>query len=279
MDALVLAGRGVDVSVVALVPVGLLLAAAGLALWPSRRAEMRVRGIGGTTSGPGVAIPRRLGVVAAVPFIAVFAGIGPAIAAGIVVAVWLWRSRRSAAKRVEAAREAALGRALSVMVAEMSVGAPMVSACRAAAGEVDGDQPEVAATLARIAAHVELGGELDAGVVGDAQPAVRRLGDAWSISVRHGLPMVSLLEALHRDLAQRREFAARTDAGLAGPRATAMVLAGLPLLGLGLGQLMGAHPIGVLLGTPMGSVLLVVGVALAAAGVLWADAIVAKVLR
>ena len=91
--------------------------------------------------------------------------------------------------------------------------------------------------------------------------------------------MVALLESLRTDLVQRKDFAARTDAGLAGPRATAMVLAGLPLLGLGLGQLMGAAPLAVLLGTPLGSILLVLGVGLAAAGVLWADAIVAKAKR
>ena len=97
--------------------------------------------------------------------------------------------------------------------------------------------------------------------------------------MRNGVPTASLLEALRRDLVQRAEFVARTEAGLAGPRATAMVLAGLPVLGLGLGELMGAHPVGVLLGSPFGSILLVLGVVLAAVGVVWSDAIVDKVLR
>ncbi|MGB3772354.1 MAG: type ii secretion system integral membrane subunit, partial [Rhodococcus sp. (in: high G+C Gram-positive bacteria)] len=44
-----------------------------------------------------------------------------------------------------------------------------------------------------------------------------------------------------------------------------------------LGQAMGASPIAVLTGGGVGGVLLVVGVALACAGLLWTDAIVAKV--
>ena len=170
------------------------------------------------------------------------------------------------------------------MTAEMSVGAPMVRACRAAAEELSGPgtaaaDAVVAGELVRIAARVELGGGVDPAAVPADLPGLRRVGEAWAISVQHGLPMVALLESLRTDLVQRKDFAARTDAGLAGPRATAMVLAGLPLLGLGLGQLMGAAPLSVLLGTPLGSILLVLGVGLAAAGVVWADAIVAKAKR
>lgn len=263
----------------------LVLLSAALAVWPSGRAARRVRGVAGAEAssrgGGGAAGLTSWWVLGIPPTVGALIGVAAGIASGIVAAVWISRARRRAAERRAAADEALLRRALAVMVAEMSVGAPMVSACRAAAEEVGVGPDEsgrgVAGELGRIAAHVELGGELDA--VQPAVPGMARICEAWSTSVRHGLPMAALLEAVRRDLAQRREFLARTEASLAGPRATAMVLAGLPLLGIGLGQLMGAHPLGVLFGSPLGGILLVVGVALAAAGVLWADAIVAKVLR
>lgn len=253
-------------------------AALALLAWPSSTAVRRVQALSGE---PGRGGPRLRGqalAVVAVPVIGALAGPGAGIAAAIVAVTGLSRRRRARERSAAQARDTELCRALSVIAAEMSVGAPMVAACRAAADEL-GEESGLARELRRIAARVELGGDLDPESVPPGHPGLRRLSDAWSISVRHGLPMVALIESLRRDLVQRREFIARTDAGLAGPRATALVLAGLPALGLGLGQLMGAGPIAVLLGTSLGSVLLVVGVALAAAGVRWADAIVARVTR
>ncbi|WP_454163889.1 type II secretion system F family protein [Gordonia iterans] len=255
------------------------LCALALLTWPAGGALRRTRLLAGTRTGSPVHRPVGLAVVAALPVLAVVAGVGPTVAAGIVAALWFSRRRRKRERRCRGRHEAALLRALSVMTAELSVGAPMVTACRAAAQEVAPADLAVADELARIAARVELGGSVHGAAVEIDLPVLRRIGDAWSISVRNGVPTASLLEALRRDLVQRAEFVARTEAGLAGPRATAMVLAGLPVLGLGLGELMGAHPVGVLLGSSFGSILLVLGVVLAAVGVVWSDAIVDKVLR
>ncbi len=75
----------------------------------------------------------------------------------------------------------------------------------------------------------------------------------------------------------RNRFRQRTEAGLAGARATATVLAGLPVLGIGLGELMGAAPLQVLFGGGAGGVMLVVGTGLVALGLLWTDKITSKV--
>ncbi|MFC0313356.1 type II secretion system F family protein [Gordonia phosphorivorans] len=267
------------------VAAGCLLTAVALVVWPSTAPARRVARLTGPPPSRRGRPRAELLAMAAVPVLGAVLGVGVGVASAIVVAVALSRWRRLRDQRRRGEREAQLCRALTVMTAEMSVGAPMVGACRAAADELAesaGAEPTdstVARELMRIAARVELGGGVDPESVPADLPGLHRLGEAWSISVRHGLPMVALLEALRADLVQRREFAARTEAGLAGPRATAMVLAGLPLLGLGLGQLMGAAPLAVLLGTPLGSVLLVVGVGLAAAGVCWADAIVLRAKR
>ncbi len=64
---------------------------------------------------------------------------------------------------------------------------------------------------------------------------------------------------------------------MAGARATAVILAGLPLLGILLGQLIGAQPLSFLLSGHAGGWLLVVGLALACGGLLWSDRITDRV--
>jgi tight adherence protein B len=102
---------------------------------------------------------------------------------------------------------------------------------------------------------------------------VERIAVAWSLAERHGVPLAELLARAHDDIRWRVRFGATVRAQLAGPRATASVLTALPLLGIALGQLVGADPIAVLRSGVLGQVMLVVGVALAAAGVTWSEQI------
>ena len=90
---------------------------------------------------------------------------------------------------------------------------------------------------------------------------------------------MGLLGAARGDLLARNRFRDRTEASLAGARATGTVLAGLPVLGVLLGQAMGASPIDVLLGGGVGGILLVLGSGLGCAGLLWTDAITERVCR
>ena len=99
----------------------------------------------------------------------------------------------------------------------------------------------------------------------------------WQLAQDHGLAIATLMQAAQRDIVERERFAARVDAGMAGARTTAAMLAGLPLLGIGLGQLIGAEPVRFLLSGGSGGWLLVIGVALACAGLLWSDRITARV--
>lgn len=263
-----------------MIPAAFLIAAAGVvALWPIPESHRR---LAAATDGPEGRPSGRWELWTAVwggPIAAlVIFGPAPAVAA-ILVAGLVTRQRRRARRAAERDRDLReLTAALAVMGAELSVGAPVVQACRAAASELSvagGDGP-VGAELSRMAARAELGG--DPGVVATASGAVRRLADAWSTSLRYGLPIGDVLAALRADLVARQEFAARTEAGLAGPRATAAVLAGLPLLGLLLGEAMGAGPVGVLLRTSVGGVLLVIGTGLSVAGVLWSARITDRVV-
>ena len=69
----------------------------------------------------------------------------------------------------------------------------------------------------------------------------------WQLAQTHGLAIATLMQTAQRDIVERERFSSRVDAGMAGARTTAAVLAGLPLLGIGLGQLIGADPVGFLL--------------------------------
>jgi tight adherence protein B len=77
------------------------------------------------------------------------------------------------------------------------------------------------------------------------------------------------------DAQARQRAAAEIDSQLAGPRASALLLGALPLLGLAMGAGMGADPLRTLFGGPVGLAALGSGVLLEIAGVLWVRRIVA----
>lgn len=87
--------------------------------------------------------------------------------------------------------------------------------------------------------------------------------------------MAALMQTAHKDIADRQRFADHVEAALSGPRATAIVLAVLPILGVLLGHLVGARPLSFLLGG--GAVALAGGSALLCAGVIWSDRIIDRV--
>jgi tight adherence protein B len=100
----------------------------------------------------------------------------------------------------------------------------------------------------------------------------------WQLAQDHGLAIATLMQTAQRDIAERERFSARVDAGMTGARTTAAVLAGLPMLGIGLGELIGAKPVHFLVSGGTGGWLLIIGVTLACAGLLWSDRITAQVL-
>ncbi|ROZ98558.1 type II secretion system F family protein [Gordonia sp. OPL2] len=247
--------------------------------WPPSRSEHRLGRFTESEAGPSIR-PWRPGALLAAPIVVGAAFGAPAgIATVLVCATVASRWRHSARARMRERETADLLLALSVMIAELSVGAPPARACASAAAELDGTRPgsPVSVGLATMAARAELGGEVIAEDATNGELSWRRVGIAWQLADRHGLPMVELLTSTRADLLARRQFAARTRAGLAGPRATATVLAGLPVIGVLLGEMMGAHPLAILTGGGLGGVLLVVGTALSVAGLMWSERITDRV--
>ncbi|HZI96747.1 MAG TPA: type II secretion system F family protein [Actinomycetales bacterium] len=106
--------------------------------------------------------------------------------------------------------------------------------------------------------------------------AIRALAAAWQVAARVGAPPAVVLERLAVSLREEADLADATATAMAGPRATAQVLAALPPLGLVLGQLVGASPVQTLVGTPAGRACAVVGVLLTAVGWWWARLLVRR---
>jgi tight adherence protein B len=201
-------------------------------------------------------------------------------AAAIAGATVVVRRRRQLRRRRRAAESVALQAALDVLVGELRVGAHPVAAFDVAAKEVDGS---VADSLRAVAARARLGADVAAGLHSVARrsplPAHwERLAVYWQLAQTHGLAIAALMHTAQRDIVERERFSARVDAGMAGARTTAAVLAGLPVLGVGLGQLIGADPVGFLLSGGVGGWLLVIGTTLACIGLLWSDRITRRVL-
>jgi tight adherence protein B len=189
-----------------------------------------------------------------------------------------WRRSRAHARRDRAANAttAALADALDRMSEEVRAGAHPAAALRGAAADAE----PARAVLRPAAAAAQLGHGVAAALTAEAarRPevgrALRQIACVWTLAERHGVPLADLLAAVHVDLRWRLAYTGKVGAALAGPRATVAVLTGLPVLGILLGELVGAGPLQVLRSGVLGQALVVCGVGLAAAGAAWARAVV-----
>ncbi len=88
------------------------------------------------------------------------------------------------------------------------------------------------------------------------------LGAAWRIGVTTGAPLASCLSTV-AEVARFEQQLSRDHAVLlAGPRATTRLMLMLPVVGIGLGFLIGVNPVAALIGMPGGWLLVVAGVGL-----------------
>ena len=258
-----------------------LLAVAVLA-WPGPASASRLRSLGTRprAAGPltdvhGVhssSLALVLGAVAAVAALLAGVGIGLVVGAVIVGAALrhVLRGERSHARRLRE-DENWVG-ALDAIVSALASGASMGSALR---GARHGAVGAVSTELDRAVALDGLGGDVAALLAGSAALPARRLGQAIALSTGHGLPLAEVVRRAGEEVSETNRHAAEIEAALAGPRATALILTALPLLGLGLGHLMGADPLGTLGSGVIGAALAIIGAALIAAGLLWTTRIIA----
>ena len=89
-----------------------------------------------------------------------------------------------------------------------------------------------------------------------------------------GAPLATSLERAAERAEERIDALLGRQSALAAPRATGRILSWLPLLGLGLGVLMGSDPVSVLTGSILGALTGLLGLGLAFAGRRWTAALV-----
>jgi tight adherence protein B len=278
---------------------GWLLAAAALAALPGpARASARVAGL--TARGRLSALPSsgppqhraagpRADPVAVVAFccagiaVGVTAGRGPvlglaatvaaATASVLVVSGTRWRTRD--------ARQRRLLVAVRLLVAELEAGAAPADAFEAAAG-ASPDHARAFADAAAAARHGAPVGDVllaGSGRVEYGGDSLRPVGQAWRVAESIGTPVADVLARVAGDLAARGEQERAVAVALAGPRSSAFLLAGLPVLGLALGATTGAHPLRFLLDSAGGRLVCCVGVLFDAAGAVWTLGLISRARR
>lgn len=236
--------------------VGMVLCAAAVLLWPvGPTTGPRVSALvaGGRlaasrrdlTRRRPVALSRRLVIGVAVVLAAAVGAVGGAalgLTAALVVGCALDRVRAALTRRAAGRRERSDMEAVAMLRSELSAGAALEQAL---AGVPDvASLPAVAAALTVVRAT--------------------------------GAPAANVLARVEADLAAEAGRRRAVTTALAGPRASAGLLATLPLFGLALGLAMGARPQAVLLGSPGGRLLLLAGVGLDVLGVGWTARLAAR---
>jgi len=215
----------------------LLPAAAGpaLARWAAARSAVAHRAVALGAIGAGA-----LGFVLAGPVAgAVVAAYG---ATGAALAL------RAATHRAEARSLRAAMDAVAAFAAELRAGVTVGSAIAAAARSLAGPV-----------------------VVGDGAATVaRRVEAAVEVAEASGAPLADVLDRLDTHLRAVDRAGATAAAQAAGARASALLLAAMPMAGVGLGFLIGVDSLHVLLHTPVGSACLGGSVVLQLSGLAWA---------
>ncbi|WP_242908470.1 type II secretion system F family protein [Actinomadura terrae] len=157
------------------------------------------------------------------------------------------------------------------MAAELAAGRTPHEAFRASATTLD---PHVSKTLLNPprpppTGREELPDHLERLAEEPGAEGLRLLAACWRIGSERGGTLATVLDglaaALRDEEAQRQDVAVQ----LAGPRATARLLAALPLLGVAMAAALGAHPVSFLCGSLPGLACLAAGVGLNATGLWW----------
>lgn len=99
---------------------------------------------------------------------------------------------------------------------------------------------------------------------------------AAHVSWHTGAPVADVLDECADGLTEAGEAQSARQIAMSGPKSTATMLAWLPIIGLGLGVMMGVDPLGFLTGTSIGRICLIAGLGAEIAGLLWVRKLVTR---
>ncbi len=161
------------------------------------------------------------------------------------------------------------------LVAELSAGQPTDAALRCAAtGLTPNPCPQAVSAT-------EHGGSVAEALRRDAAESgslgLSAVAACWEVAEHSGAGLASALQRLADGLRSSDQANAQLSGEIAAVRSSARLLAGLPVLGLAVGQWIGAQPLVFLTASWPGRGVLAGGLGLQAVGVLWLHRMVAKV--
>ncbi|MFJ3599849.1 type II secretion system F family protein [Streptomyces sp. NPDC090126] len=197
-----------------------------------------------------------------------------------------WLQRRAGAREAErgAVAVAALcGAVVGELRAGREPGQALLVALREGLAE-DGSEAKadsgsrLGEAEAAVLAAARFGGDVPTALrqaaEGPGMGGLSGMAACWRVAVDGGTGLAAGLERLEATLREDRRRRDELRAQMAGAWSTVVVLALLPVAGLGLGAALGGDPLRVLLHTPGGLACLAVGSLLEAAGLYWAGRIV-----
>jgi tight adherence protein B len=171
-------------------------------------------------------------------------------------------------RRNVAQRRAAVIELCDGIAVELAAGRPAASALAEAAKTLP-TMPGLAAVIDAAQNADDVPAALTRASTADGCEGLRLLAGCWRIGMDRGSMLASVIEGLAEALRDEQSHREEIALQLAGPRATARLLAGLPVLGLGMAAALGAKPLTFLFTTLPGVLCLSLGTTLDAVGLWW----------
>jgi len=189
------------------------------------------------------------------------------VAGGEITATVIWLVSRGVVQRRATSNERQVVRACSVIAGQLDTGEIPARALTIAAE----DAPLLASTVGALTVGGDVAGELMQLASRPGCSGLAEMARGWRLCERTGMPLSPLMRQVADSLIQLGDIREQRRAELASSRSTSRLLAGLPVVGLGMGFLVNANPLQFLSGSLAGHLCLIAAATLASAGLIWTE--------
>lgn len=193
-----------------------------------------------------------------------------ALVAIAIAALFVLKLHRRARQRTSAADfRAEVGRVIRSASADLRAGVDPVAALHAATSDASTGWGPV-----RAASPTDVRTALQEVALTPGGESLADVSAAWHLAEQAGAPLAVIFDRMVESIQAEVELDREVGVEAGPARATARLMAFLPIFGLGLGMLLGVNPVAVLLGSGLGVACLAGGLTLACCGLWWIERIV-----